>query len=114
MTLADELMGKRPPVNLSPGRVVIREEAGDGPYRPDLPRATALAEWVKDAGRFTSQDAADAVEIHRGNASQYLTNLQRKGAIRKVGEIQGEGVKPAWIYEAVPQVVEANRKHFGA
>lgn len=114
MTLAEELMGLRPLVPLSPGRIVSRDDLEDQPYRPDLPRATALTEWVKTAGQFTSMDAAEAVAIHRGNASQYITTLHRKGVIRKVGEVRGDEGKPSWIYEAVPQVVEANRKHFGA
>lgn len=115
MTLADELRGVKPRITVT-GRVVIQPDEDTEAFMPDIPRRTALREWVKTAGRFTSFDAAEAVGIDRYNASQYLTDFQRGGLILKVGELPGTTGRKAFVYEPAPDdpVARANRKHFGA
>lgn len=99
MTLADELRGIRPHITVT-GRYVMTPDHDGVEFMPEIPRMTALREWVKTAGQFTSFDVGEALGINRYKASHYLCELHREGAVRKIGEMPSIGGRKAYMYEA--------------
>ena len=88
MNLADELMGIRPKVNLSPGRLVSHD---DPPilHISERVRGTGTIGRVADllkTGEYTAQEIADELQVEViGLIRRYLGVLETRGQAKRVG-----------------------------
>jgi predicted ArsR family transcriptional regulator len=115
MNLADELMGIRPLVPLSRGRIVSHDDP-PGQSEEQSCISEQVAEWAAQAKRFTSTDVARTLGIPVKTASACLGRLADKGLLEMVGEEPRPNGRPAKIWRVIPpltRVEAANRKHFG-
>ena len=89
MNLADELMGIRPNVNLSPGRLVSHDDPPEAPkIKPKFPAMQRVKDFIDKAeGEFSAQDITLETGIKRKVASEYLSRYARQGLIKKTGYI---------------------------
>ena len=111
MTLADELMGKRPLVNLSPGRIVSHDDEDYG--NEPCCNAAQIIEWA--GGEFTSRDVAQVFGVHIKTASAIVGRMWGNGQIKLV-RVEKSGGRPLRIWRVVKEREDrpAARKHFGA
>lgn len=100
MTLAEELMGKRPEIQLSPGRAICRL---DPIYvRNSTPFTQMTDDWLAKQTTFTAYDVCTGLDLDAKKASAQIRRWKKHRLIECVGEMKTHGNKLK-VWAAVSQ-----------